>query len=97
MIGFMTKTAAIDEVYLKFSHQIPKRQIEQIFNALFATASETLSQGKRVNIEGFGSFTVKETKARTGHNPRTREPIEIPAGHKVQFKVATQLKELLNP
>lgn len=45
-------------------------------------------------LKGFGTFTVKETAARLGRNPRTGEPVQIEAGHKIAFKAAKALKEM---
>lgn len=45
-------------------------------------------------LKGFGTFTVKETAARVGRNPRTGEPVNIAASHKVAFKAAKNLKEI---
>jgi DNA-binding protein HU-beta len=48
-----------------------------------------------VNIRGFGTFTVKPTAARVGRNPRTGEPVQIESGHKIAFKAAKALKEII--
>ena len=55
-------------------------------DALFATLAEALRQGERIEIRGFGTFSVTETKARNGRNPRTGQPVKIPAGRRVRFK-----------
>ena len=53
---------------------------------------ESVAAGDSVKIMGFGEWSVKDTAARTGRNPKTNEPIEIAAGRKVVFKVWSQLK-----
>jgi nucleoid DNA-binding protein len=55
-----------------------------------------LKQGERVNISGFGTFTVSAREARTGRNPKTGEPVEISASRSAKFKPGKQLKESLN-
>jgi nucleoid DNA-binding protein len=45
-------------------------------------------------LKDFGTFTVKETAARVGRNPRTGEPVQIESGHKIAFKAAKNLKEM---
>jgi DNA-binding protein HU-beta len=57
--------------------------------------TKALATGERVEIQQFGSFSVVETKARVGNNPRTRESITIPAGRKVKFTVSKVLKDEL--
>jgi DNA-binding protein HU-beta len=60
-------------------------------DALFAAIGAALKQGERVELRGFGTFSVIETKARTGRNPRTGKPIRIPPGRRVRFKPAKLL------
>lgn len=60
-------------------------------DALFATIGDALKRGEPVELKGFGSFSVVETKARTGRNPRTGKPIAIPPGRKVKFKPSRSL------
>ena len=66
--------------------------VEDVLNGLTETIKEQLAAGDSVKIVGFGEWSVKETAARTGRNPKTGEPIEIAAGRKVLFKVGSQLK-----
>jgi len=54
-----------------------------------------LRQGERVNISGFGTFSVSERQARTGRNPKTGESIEIAASRSAKFKPGKQLKDSL--
>jgi len=60
-------------------------------DALIDTIAEALRQGDGVELKGFGSFSVVETKARTGRNPRTGKPIKIAAGRRVRFKPSKSL------
>lgn len=60
-------------------------------DALFATLAEALRRGERIEIRGFGTFSVTETKARNGRNPRTGQPVKIPAGRRVRFKPSKTL------
>ena len=66
--------------------------VEDVLNGLTETIKEQLAAGDSVKIVGFGEWSVKETAARTGRNPKTGEPIEIAAGRKVVFKPGTGLK-----
>ncbi len=62
-------------------------------NAVFAAIEEALANGDEVKIAGFGSFKVKERKARTGRNPRTKEEIVVPASKAPSFSPAKALKD----
>lgn len=66
--------------------------VEDVLNDLTKTITEQLAAGGSVKIVGFGEWSVKETAARTGRNPKTGEPIEIAAGRKVVFKSSSGLK-----
>jgi len=65
----------------------------ELVNALLEVITETLHSGEEIRLTGFGSFSVVETAARTGVNPRTREKIDIPAGVKVKFSAGKELAE----
>ena len=60
-------------------------------DALIEAIAEALKRGDRVELKGFGSFSVIETKARAGRNPRTGKPVQIPAGRRVRFKPSKSL------
>lgn len=61
-------------------------------NVVFDRIEAALARGEDVKISGFGTFRRITTKARTGHNPRTGEPVEIPARNKAKFKASSKLK-----
>ena len=69
-----------------------KSQAKKAVDAVFSEITNTLKHGDKVNITGFGSFGVTETAARQGRNPRTNEPLNIPAGKRPSFKAGSQLK-----
>jgi nucleoid DNA-binding protein len=60
-------------------------------DALFDAIGAALKRGERVELRGFGTFSVVETKARPGRNPRTGNSIRIPPGRRVRFKPAKSL------
>lgn len=64
-----------------------------LFDAIFDTASEVLSEGESLRFTGFGTFKVVESAARQGRNPHTGETIEIPAKNRVQFSAGKGLKD----
>ena len=66
--------------------------VESVFN----TISSELSSGNEVRLVGFGTFSVSHRKASQGRNPRTGEPIQIPATKQPKFKAGKGLKEAVN-
>ncbi len=65
-------------------------------NAVFDSIKSTLGDGGTVSIAGFGSFVVRDRKARTGRNPKTGEPLHIPASKAAAFKAGKALKDAVN-
>ena len=70
-----------------------KKDTEKVVNSVFEGISESLAKGDKVRIIGFGTFEVRERKAREGRNPATGEPITIPAAKVPVFKAGKALKE----
>ena len=66
------------------------------YDAFIDTVTEALKAGEKVNLVGFGSFEVKEVAAKTGINPQTKAPVEIPACKKPVMKFGKAYKELIN-
>jgi DNA-binding protein HU-beta len=89
----MTKAELIDSVANKA--ELPKQKAEDIVNGLFDDIVGALKNGDKVNISGFGTFSVSERKARTGRNPKTGEAIQIAASRAPKFKAGKILKESL--
>ncbi len=63
---------------------------ENSVNKVFVKIEDAIARGEEVRISGFGTFKRVETKARTCRNPHTGEAVEVPAGHKVKFKVSSK-------
>ena len=72
---------------------LSKKNCEAALDALVAVIGDTLKSGDKVHLIGFGTFEVKERAARTGRNPRTKEPMDIPASKQPTFKPGKALKE----
>lgn len=90
----MNKTDMITAVAGKAC--MTKKNAEQAINAVFEVISDSLAQGDKVQIIGFGTFKVSNRKAREGRNPRNKEPIWIEATKTPAFKAGKQLKDLVN-
>jgi len=72
-----------------------KKQAQEIVELILDTIKSTLKKREPVAISGFGTFRVKETKPRTGRNPKTGETIQIPAKKKLSFRVSKELKSAI--
>ncbi|MBV9034113.1 MAG: integration host factor subunit beta [Acidobacteriaceae bacterium] len=89
----MTKSQLIDSVSTTTGQS--KAEIERTLEAILKTVVQALASGERIDFRGFGTFTPKETKARTGRNPRTGEAVPIAAKRKVTFRPSQELKDRL--
>jgi len=72
-----------------------KAEAERAVNALLDSIKDALTAGSEVNISGLGKFEVSERAARTGRNPATGAPIDIPASKTVRFKPAAPFKRAI--
>ncbi len=72
------------------------RDVERIINAIFGEITTALARGDRVELRGFGAFSVKQRNARTGRNPRTGKPVDVEAKRVPFFKTGKELREQLN-
>lgn len=73
-----------------------QRDVERIVNTIFEEITDAMSQGDRVELRGFGAFSVKKRDARTGRNPRTGEAVEVEEKHVPFFKTGKLLRDRLN-
>lgn len=75
---------------------LTQKDAKSALDATLSVISETLAKGDEINLVGFGSFTVKTQKARTGRNPQTGEKLTISAKKVPSFKAGKGLKEAVN-
>ncbi len=75
---------------------IAKGDVEKVLASILETIKSSVAKAEDVQLIGFGSFVQVERKARQGFNPRTKEPIQIPASKSVKFKPGAALKEAVN-
>ncbi len=90
----MTKADLIESAASKAG--LPKQGVEEIVNEVFNGIVTALKNGDKVNISGFGTFSVSHRKARTGRNPKTGEAIQIASSRAAKFKSGKGLKESLS-
>ena len=81
---------------LKEEANLSRKDSEKIVDTFFQTITDTLASGERVEIRGFGSFTVKKYKPYTGRNPKTGVQIRVPSKKLPFFKVGKELKEMVD-
>ncbi|MDY6084820.1 MAG: HU family DNA-binding protein [Dialister sp.] len=90
----MNKTELITSVAQEA--EITKKDAEKAVKAVLNVISQALIKGDKVQLIGFGTFEVRQRKARIGHNPSTQKEIKIPASKTPAFRVSKQLKEKVN-
>ncbi len=73
-----------------------QRDVEHVVNAILDEIVDALSKGDRVELRGFGAFSVKNRPARTGRNPRTGETVIVEEKHVPFFKTGKDMRERLN-
>jgi integration host factor subunit beta len=91
----MTKSELIQRLAERNPH-LYHRDVERIVNTIFEEVAEALSRGDRVELRGFGAFSVKRRDSRIGRNPRTGETVNVDAKYVPFFKTGKQLRERLN-
>jgi integration host factor subunit beta len=80
----MTKADLVDQVATAV--QLPKHQTEEVITQFLEAIMAAVQTEQRVDLRGFGSFRLRQRQARTGRNPRTGDPIPIPAKHGKVFQ-----------
>ncbi len=91
----MTKSELIQRLTEANPH-LYQRDVERIVTTIFEEITAALARGDRVELRGFGAFSVKERAARVGRNPRTGAPVQVAAKYIPYFKTGKQLREKLN-
>lgn len=90
----MLKRDLINEVSNEMDGYL-KKDVGHAVDIIFDTIAEALSAGRRVEIRGFGSFSVRQRKARSTKNPRTSKIMNIPARKTIHFTMSKSLKDPL--
>lgn len=91
----MTKSELIHRIAEMNAH-LTHREVERIVTTIFEEVGEALSRGDRVELRGFGAFSVKRRGARIGRNPRTGAAVAVAEKFTPFFKTGKQLRERLN-
>ena len=91
----MTKSELI-EVLAKREYQLAYKDVELAVKTMLEYMTSTLSTGDRIEIRGFGSFSLHYRPPRVGRNPKTGESVSLPAKHVPHFKPGKQMRERVN-
>ena len=91
----MTRSELVEKLSQKFG-TLPKRDVEKAVDIIFDEITTTLAKGGRVELRGFGEFSVRKRAERMGRNPRTGEKVSVPEKSVPFFKAGKGLKERLN-
>ena len=91
----MTKSQLIDAIVQKKSG-LARKTVELAVNAVFDEMVAALKKGERIEIRGFGNFTVRSYKGHTGRNPKTGATVEVGPKSMPFFKVGKDLRERIN-
>lgn len=91
----MTRSELIQTLSERNPH-LYLRDLEKVVDSFFGGISNALIKGDRVELRGFGTFSVKERTARKGRNPRTGQSVEVDAKRLPFFKTGKELRERLN-
>jgi integration host factor subunit beta len=90
----MTKAELVDQVAR--TTQLTKKHAEIMVNTVFDSIVDSLKDGEKIELRGFGSFRIRQRGSRTGRNPKTGARVEVPSKSIPYFKPGKELRELLN-
>ncbi|MCS6876814.1 MAG: integration host factor subunit beta [Geminicoccaceae bacterium] len=91
----MTRSDLVKRLAAANPHLL-QRDIERIVNTIFEEIAAALARCDRVELRGFGAFSVRRREARTGRNPRTGEPVSVPQKLVPHFKTGKELRDRLS-
>jgi integration host factor subunit beta len=94
MRGGMTKAELVDQVAR--TTQLTKKHAEIMVNTVFDSIVDSLKEGEKIELRGFGSFRIRKRGSRTGRNPKTGARVDVPSKSIPYFKPGKELRELLN-
>lgn len=92
----MIKSELIQRITERNPHLF-QRDVENVVAAILDSISDALARGDRVELRGFGAFSVKHRPARVGRNPRTGEQVQVDAKTVPFFKTGKEMRQRLNP
>lgn len=91
----MTRSELVKNLSVKFP-DLKEKEIEAVIAVIFQEISTSLAQGRRIELRGFGAFSVRERAARVARNPRTGEKVKVADRKTVYYRAGKALKDMLN-
>ncbi|MBL7031695.1 MAG: integration host factor subunit beta [Nitrospira sp.] len=91
----MTKSVLIEKIAEKVEG-LSKKQTEVVIETIFESIKDSLANGGKVEIRGFGNFKLRSRNARKARNPKTGESVDVPPKKVPYFKVGKELREMVN-
>lgn len=91
----MLRSELIDTLHEENPH-LTRRDMERLVAVVLETVTQTLETGSRVELRGFGAFSVRQRRARSGRNPRTGEDVFVPEKHVPFFRTGKELGQRID-
>ncbi len=91
----MLRSELVAKLAEKYNH-LPPDDLERVVSIILGEIADAMARGDRVELRGFGAFSVRHRDARRGRNPRTGEPVEVPAKSVPFFKAGKELRARIN-
>ena len=91
----MIKSELIDRLAIVQPH-LPYQDVEKVVKVIIEQMCQSLATGQRVEIRGFGAFSLRYRAPRTKRNPKTGDSVELPAKHVIHFKTGKELRDRVN-
>ena len=91
----MIRSELLQELH-RDNPELRAEEIEQMVDVFFDEIAQRLAEGGRVELRGFGAFSTREREARQGRNPRTGDPVDVPAKRVPYFKPGKEMRSVLN-
>ncbi len=91
----MTKSQLIAAMTKRFPH-LYLRDAENLVNTVFGEISQALEQGNRIELRGFGAFSVRKREPRVARNPKNGDKVKVGARYAIYFRAGKELRELVN-
>lgn len=95
----ITRSELIERIALKFQQErngLTPQDVDHAVRAMLDTMSDAVASGRRVEVRGFGAFSVTSRPPRVGRNPKTGEPVHVPAKYAPFFRAGKELRECVN-
>ena len=90
----MTKAELVEKVANQIN--LTKKQTEVVVNTVFSSITDSLAEGKKVELRGFGSFRIRQRNARVGRNPKSGQKVDVPSKKVPFLKAGKELRELVD-